>query len=262
MDTVVYVDVLIFTNTIINYCILQTVAQLLHLKTRLWRVILASFLSSLSALCVYLPWYSGIASFGIRIGVCMLTTLLAFGCHALKEYIRTAALTLTVSIVYCGFFIAIYELFKPPNMALINDIVYFEFNPLIMIGLTAVIYLVLLLIRKLFQKRITSTIVDLSFVYQDHTISCLGKIDTACSATEPFSGDPVIIVSKAVSDTDSVENKRVIPYQTLSGSSLLYAVKCEKLFINKQEIKKNVYIGSADIADSNFDALINSQIVR
>lgn len=262
MDTVVYVDVLIFTNTIVNYCILQTVSRLLHIRERLWRVILASLISSLSALCVYLPFYSGMVSFGIRIAVCAMTTLIAFSCHNIKDYLRTTCLTLTVSILYCGFFIAVYELIKPPNMAVINDIVYFEFNPLVMIALTAVIYLILIWIRKLMRSRITNTIVNITFCCQEREYSCMGKIDTACSAAEPFSGDPVIIVDTSVFDTADKENRRVIPYRTLSGASLLYAVKCEKLLIDNREINKSVYIGSADIADSSFQAIINSQIVR
>ncbi|MBQ3416443.1 MAG: sigma-E processing peptidase SpoIIGA [Ruminococcus sp.] len=260
--TVVYVDVLLFTNTLISYCILLTAARLLHLKVKLYRVIPAAFLSSLSALCVYLPYYTGAFSLMVKLIVCALTTLIAFHSRSFKEYLKTICLTVTVSFVYCGFFIAVYELFKPPNMAIINDVVYFEFNPLVMIGLSALIYLILLLIRRVFAKRITNTIVDLQFVCQSREYHCMGKIDTACTATEPFSGDPVIITDKSVFDTDSMENKRVIPYQTLSGGSLLYAVKCEKLLINRKEIDKNVYIGSAQIADSNFQAIINSVILR
>lgn len=262
MNTVVYVDVLIFTNILINYCILNTVARLMHLRSRLWRVILASFLSSLSALCVYLPFYTGIVSFVIRIAICAITALLAFFSGDIREYLKSTVLMITVSILYCGFFIAVYELFKPPNMAVINDIVYFEFNPIVMIVITSLIYLILLLIRKLLHKRISNTIVNLSFAYQNHTYSCLGKVDTACSATEPFSGDPVIITDKSVFDTADLMNKRVIPCKTLSGSSLLYAVKCDELIIDHKEIKKSVYIGSADIAESSFQAIINSDIVR
>lgn len=260
--TVVYVDVLIFVNTLINYCVLQTVIRLAHLKTRLFRVVLASFLSSLSALLVYLPCYSGAIALGIKIAVSALTVLIAFHTSRFREYLKITGLTAVVSVLYCGFFIVIYDLFKPPNMAIINDIVYFEFNPLVMTGLCALIYLILLLIEKIYSKRITSTIVKLEFVYQNQSYRCLAKIDTACDASEPFSGDPVIITDKSVFDASNKDHKRVIPYQTLSGSSLLYAVKCEKLIIDEKEIFKKVYIGSADIAGTNFQAIINSQIIR
>ncbi len=225
-------------------------------------MIFCAFISSLSALLVYIPYYSGIVSIIMRIAVCVLSVLIAFGYISFREFSKKCGMLIILSLLFCGFFILIYQLLHPPNMAIINDIVYFEFDPLLMIALTAFIYIVMILIRKVFSERIKSTIVNLCFFYNDRNYVCLAKVDTACNVREPFSGSPVIIVEKSIFDTEPFEMKRVIPYQTLTGSSLMYAVKVQRVLIDQKEINKNIYIGSAEKIDENYQAIINSEIIR
>lgn len=225
-------------------------------------MITASFLSSLSALCVYLPIFSGIISILIKIPVCFLTAFLAFFSGNLPDYFKSVLLTIAITLLYGGFFIAIYELFKPPNMAIINDVVYFEYSPFLMIGLSLGIYLVLFFVRKLLSKRISNTIVSLKFSVFERSYECLAKIDTACSATEPFSQAPVIIAEKKLFDASKQERKRVIPYRTLSGESLMYAVRADEVYIDRQKIQKEIYIASAALVETDFQAIINSNIIR
>ena len=53
-----------------------------------------------------------------------------------------------------------------------------------------------------------------------------------------------------------------MPYKTLSGESLLFAVKAEKIYINDKEIPKSVYIGSVEKINDDFQAIIHSEIIR
>lgn len=258
----VYVDVLIFINTVLDYAVLVTAQKLLKRDVRLWRLLLGAFAGALFALTIFIGKGGTLLPLLIRILSSAAVTMIAFGFHSGKEYLKATAVTLAASAFYCGVMILFYQLVRPPNMLIYNDIVYLQVDPLLLLLLTGVIYVLLLLLHKLFFERIKNTVVSLRFTVDDREFSCIGKIDTGCNVVEPFSSSPVIIADNSVFTVAEDSVRRVIPYTTLTGSSLLYAVKADSVTINKKPIAKSVYIASADVNDRNFQAIINSEIVR
>lgn len=260
--TVVYVDILLFVNTVVNYIILITAERLLKLKARTWRVILASFIGSLFALTVFIDARSFLISLLIKIVSTLTISAAAFAFHSFKELCKHSLLTLCVSFVFSGMMTAVYMVFKPPNMLIINDIVYFEFDPLVLLALTAVIYATVYFIERLFRERIRHSVVRLEFTVNGDKYDCLGKIDTGCSLTEPFSGAPVAVTDSSVFTVDDRLVRRVIPYSTVGASSLMYAVKADEVIINGKAIGKTVYIAQGRISSSAYKAVINPDIIR
>lgn len=256
---VIYVDVLIFINMILNYAVLATADALLKRRCRLWRLLAGAFVGSLFSLTVFLDIDSGFLLFLIRALTSAVITATAFG---LREYIKAALMTLCVSLLYCGGFILFWQIFKPPDLFIVNDVPYFRVDPLLMLGLTAIIYLILLICVKLFRERIKTTIVPLSFTVNSKEYSCIGKIDTACDLTEPFSRAPVIIADSTVFTLSDSAPVRIIPYTTVSGSSYLKAVPAQRVTIDKKAAKLPIYIAAAPELSSNFHAIINSEIIR
>lgn len=231
-------------------------------KTKTVRLIAASFFGSLFSLLIFIELNGFIFLLLLRVISSLSLTLIAFPIVSRKEYIKTTLAVIAVSAFYSGFFILIHQVFKPPNMIIINDILYFEFNPLIMIGCTAVIYMIITLLEKIFRERIKSTVVPLEFTVGHQTYTCTAKIDTGCDLTEPFSGSPVIIVDDRVFQIHNEPSKRVIPYSAVGGSSLLYAVKSERTAVNNAAVDREIYIAVTKISNDHFQAIINSEIVR
>lgn len=259
---VVYVDVLLFINAVINYAVLATADRLLKRDVRLYRLLLGSFIGALFSLAIFLDPDSRILLFLLKVVSSAVLTLIAFGWKSGKEYLRAAAVTVAASLLYCGLFILFYQIFKPPNMLIVNDVVYLQVNPLMLLGLTALIYLVLLLLSRLLRERIKSTVVSLSFTVDDREYACVGKIDTGCSLVEPFSSAPVIIADKNVLTIDERLPHRIIPYTAVGGSSFLSAVRAGKVEIDRKSIDKTVYIAVADLHNGHYQAIINSDIIR
>ena len=259
---VIYVDVLLFINTVINYAILLTVDRLLKRGIRLYRLLLGSFTGSLFALSIFLDLHSGLLLSAVKIMSAFAITLTTFGCKNKTEFFKALILTVAVSTLFCGMMILFYQVFRPPNMMIINDVVYLQLNPLIMICLTVIIYVLLLLLYKLFFERIKSTIVHLCFTVQGNSYACMAKVDTGCNLCEPFSSSPVIIADSTVFTIGKDAPARIIPYTTVNGSSYLYAVKADTVIIDKRVINKSVYIAATDQLNHNFHAIINSEIVR
>ena len=262
MPTVVYVDVLVFINTILTYAVLITAERLFKRETKLWRLIAASLIGSMFCLLQFFLIEGFFLSLLIKIVSSLAITLTAFPLGSRRIYFRTTLGVIAVSVVYSGLFILIYQLFKPPNMVMMNDVVYFELNPLVLLGVTAVIYLCITLFEKLFRERIKSTVVRLKIFVGDREYACLGKLDTGCNLTEPFSGAPVIIVDNALITPDESIPKRVVPYSTLAHTSLLYAFRADQVRIDDSPVEKAVYIATAPIRNPQIQAIINSDIVR
>ena len=257
----VYVDVLIFINTVLNYAVLITAEKLLKREVRLWRLLAGSFTGALFALSVFID-SGALLPIALRIISSAIITVITFGFKSKAEYLKAAAMTVAVSALYCGGIILFYQLIRPPNMLIINDVPYLQLDPLLMLLFTDVIYIALLLLDKLFFKRIKSTIVKLRFTIDEKEYSCIGKIDTGCNLTEPFSGSPVIIADNSLITVEEGDGARLIPYSTLSGSSFLFAVKAGSVTVDSKPVSKAVYIASAKLENPHFQAIINSDILR
>ncbi len=259
---IVYVDVLLFINTVINYAVLLTAEKLLKADVRLWRQILGAFTGALFSLSIFLELQNAFFLFLLKILSSLLLTFITFGYHGRREFIKSILLTLSVSLFYCGFIILFYQLFKPPNMLIVNDVVYLELNPLLMLALTGAIYGILLLLERLLRERIKASIVQLRFTVNGTEYSCIGKVDTGCNVVEPFSSSPVIITDNTVFSIPEGTPSRIIPYSTLSGSSYLTAVKAERVEIDRTAVNKAIYIAVTSGLHNSFQAIINSDILR
>ncbi len=258
----VYVDVLLFINTVWNYAILITADALLKRQCRLRRLIAGAFTGALFSLSIFLSLDSFWFLLLIKVLSSLTLTAVTFGFHSRGSYLRALGMTFFVSLLYCGAVILFYQIFKPPRMLIINDVPYLQINPAVMLVLTAVIYLLLLLFNKLFYERIKTTVVSLRFSVSQKEYSCIGKIDTGCNLIEPFSKSPVIIADSTVIQLPEDAPARVIPYTTVGGASFLRAVKADRVIIDRQKIDKPIYIAASNELNPQFHAIINSDILR
>lgn len=259
---IIYVDILLFVNTIVNYAILMTSEKLLKQNCRLYRILAGALTGSLFSLLIFFDSGNRLFLFLLRLLSAALITMITFGWKSKAEYIKALLCIIFVSAGYCGLFILFYQLFKPPDMIIVNDVVYLQNDPLLLTLMTAVIYVVLLLLYKLFSERIKSTVVPLRFTVYHNTYSCIGKIDTGCRLREPFSSSPVIIADPSIFTVDISQPQRIIPYTVIGGGSYLNGVKADSVIIDQKQIDKEIYIASGEIGNPNFQAIINSDIIR
>ena len=239
-----------------------TAERLLKLRTRVWRLVLASFVGSLFSLLIFLDVQGFLFSVTLKVVSTLAVSVIAFRFDSLKELLKNAVLTLLSSFLFSGAMTAIYQLFHPPNMLIINDIVYFEFDPLIMLAVTAAIYLAVAAAERVFRERLRSTVIRAEFTAEGKEYTLIGKIDTGCALTEPFSGAPVMIADERVFSIPDDAEKRIVPYSDLSGSSVMFAVRADSITIDGKRIDKEVYAACGSIKNSSYQLLINPDILR
>ena len=102
---VIYIDVLLFINTIITYAILMTTERLLKRNCRLYRILLGAFAGALFSLFIFVDSDSRLLLFLLRVLSSALLTLITFGWRSKAEYLKAVGCTIVVAVVLCGIFI-------------------------------------------------------------------------------------------------------------------------------------------------------------
>lgn len=240
----VYVDVMIFTNIFEDFLLLYAVKYILRIKTKYFRLVSGSLaggiLSILSLLNIHF-----IISIIIKILVALLLILITFGFKNKRLYIKAASTLIVVTFLVNGAIICFYLALKPNGMIIINDSVYFDISPLLLIILTLVVYIILFLFKKLFKNHVKSNLVkDVSVKLNNSIFIIKCKVDSGLNAKEPFSGSSVIIVEKKIF-INSINNSklRVIPFNSIGGNGIIYGFKAQNIQIDNKTIDEDIYIG-------------------
>lgn len=260
---VVYIDVLIFINIIINYCILSVTRKFLHIKTSELRIILSAGIGSLFSLTALDTNINIVLSYIIKLICSIVMCLVAYKNTNFKYIIRNIISVFAFSMIFSSVMILFYQTVKPHNMAIINDNVYFQVNPLFLILLSIVSYLIIITVQKLIKANIDNTLVNLTMTIDNRDFSCIGKIDTGCSVVEPFTGTPVIITESEVLNDFNINTPRIIPYKGFNSHGLLYGIKANSIHIDGKEMQTEAYIAiTNEKIDPDFQAIINHKITR
>lgn len=211
---------------------------------------------------IFTDLYTSALSVPVKAASSLTLSLVAFPHRDAKAVCKNTAGVMITSITFSGLMALIYQLFRPPNFFVIHDYLYFEFNPLIMIGITLIIYLILTVFHLLFREKIKRSVVPLTFVVNERSYHCTAKVDTGCNIREPFSDSPIIIVDQSVYTIEDTAAKRVIPYSTIDRSSILYATKADSVCVDGRSVTQTIYIAQGTVRNPAYQAIINSDIVR
>jgi len=259
----VYIDVYIFINIFEDLLLLLAVKYILRLKTSYLRLAAGCAAGGVLSLFSLINTIFIINILVKIIGV-MIIVLIVFGYKSKKAFIKATSTLIIVTFLVSGALICFYLAFKPKGMAIINDNVYFNISPLLLIILTLFIYFILLLYRKLFKNKSKLALIkDVKIQLKGKTYEIKCKVDSGMNVKEPFSGSSVIIIEKDVINISINQNEmRVIPFKSLGKSGLIYGFKIDKLIIDNKEINEEVYTAIYNgVFSSDFQGLIPESIL-
>ena len=240
----VYVDILIFTNIFEDFLLLYAVKYILRIKTKYYRLVLGSLAGGIFSLLslMELSFINGIL---LRIATALLLALIAFGYKSRKSFIKAASTLVVITFLVNGAIICFYLALKPDGMMIINDSVYFDISPLLLIILTLVVYIILFLFKKLFRNHAKHNLiknVSISINNSIYDFKC--KVDSGLNAKEPFSGNSVIVAEKDIFENNIKNvNLRVIPFKSLGGNGIIYGFKPESVTIDSKAVYEEIFIG-------------------
>ena len=239
----IYADVFFLVNAFVNYLLLLATGRLLNLECRGIRLFSASVLGAFAAFISLLSLNKAI-EITVTVITSLLLTALSFGFKRPLRLIVNTLCFILFSTLFSGINLLLINLFGI-NALVINGKVYYDINLLILTIFTGVFYLCLSLISNIVKMhKDTALIHKLTFSIGGKSFTLSVFLDTGNGLKEPFSGAPVILVSKRVLKGFAVkdENLRLIPYKTVKGEGLLYGFKPDFIEIDGVIREKECYI--------------------
>ena len=271
---IVYADVLVVLNLIVDYFLISLSAYILKRKVAVWRMILSAAIGAISSLYIFLPEMSSVLEMLLKTVVCSVMCFCAFGFLNFKSFIRSFVAVVTISFIYGGAMIAIWYVFKPKGMVINNSVVYFNVSPVFLILFSLIAYIAIVIIRKFTEKTAEySKYCDIDLITDKNTTTVKAIVDTGNSVSDVFSLSEIIVVDEMVVEnmfsgypfSSSLKHRyRVIPMNTVSGTTLLDGYRCDKAkicFDGKMiELKSPILAISKTPIKDGFSAIVNPEI--
>ncbi len=254
---IVYVDILVILNTLVNYFILLAIRKITHSYTKRWRIALGAFVGGLSSLLLFLEHLNIIMTFlKILSGVLMIVT--TFGIKPFKQFLKRFFFLFAITFLFGGVTYAIYIFFDKDVLIYSNGIIYFDVDMTFLVICSVISYFVITLITKYTDKK-SSKNKEYYITIENNgkSVSRTGLMDTGNNLREPFSDYPVIIVDKSIfNQLYTSETTRIIPVSTVNGESIIRAFKPQKVIIG-DFITDKVYIGESAVALDEYKIILN-----
>lgn len=260
----IYIDVLIVLNIYVNYFLLKTTAKITGSPLKTARCIFASFYGSLFSLLILAPELPFAVTLAIKLIAAVTVVTVAFGIHGKSRIIKNTVAFFSANFIFAGAIYAVYSWLKPQFMHFSNSYFYIDFSLLLLVISTAVLYFIVCIFKRFSDVSPESADCYKIIVrYREKIFTSDGLADTGNALTDFFSGKPVIICGKGDFDDFSKINFRLIPYSTISESSVIPVFSPDEIVIvNKlTEEKKNVdaVIG---LGENNGKAIFNPKILK
>lgn len=271
----VYIDILIFLNTVITYLILLATEKLSRLRSRIYRLIISSLIGGFLSLYILLPQQSVLIEFTVKSVFGAVIILTAFKVASFKIFLRALITFLFTSFLYAGSMFALWYIIKPENLLINNGIVYFSVSPIVLLTSSAVCYLILRFLQvvlkpsdKYARKK------EIFFSFKDKTVSCVCLVDTGCSICDSFGNSKIAIISRRVADElfgeknataaismfppeDFVGRFRIVPYKTLSENGIMPAIAVDYALVGGRKLSRVLVCISKNQFDNDFEGIVS-----
>ena len=247
----VYIDGLLFLNFYLDFLLLLTVVVILKRNVKLFRIILGSFLGSLTILVLFFE-IGSLELFFIKIYLSFIMCIVCFGYHNLKSFLINVGCFYMVSILLGGFLYFLNITFSYNN----NGLVFFNngisVNALFLILVSPIILYFYIKQMKMFKSKVVCFFKTNIYVGKK-VLNLNGYLDTG--NTLSYKNRPVILTNI----DNNFRNKKIyIPYIVIGGSGVLECIKVRKVEVIGIGVFENVYLGfSKDFKLAGADVLLN-----
>ncbi|MCM1371330.1 MAG: sigma-E processing peptidase SpoIIGA [Clostridium sp.] len=258
----IYIDLVLFINFFLDFLLLLSVSIVLKRNTKIYKVMIASFIGSLSILFLFIK-INSIELFLLKILISVLMILISFGFKNIKYFLKNFLFLYINSIILGGFIYFLNIQFSYKN----NGLVFYH-NGLsiniifLLITSPIIIYLYVKQIKSL--KNNYSNYYNLTLYLKNKKIKCTGFLDTGNHLKSPYSNKPVVIINEKILKDCNLPPPILIPINTVSGKSLLNSIKIKKVIIDGIGTLNNVIfaLSKNNININGVDCIINLEIME
>lgn len=267
---IVYVDVLVVLNFIVNYLLLAVSVRLGGGDCSRLRLALAALIGAGASLAIFLPPLPPAANVALKSGLSALLAAIAGGYRDGRGYLRQLFLLLFSSFILAGLLLCV-TLFSTGSGGIYdNGAIYFPISSLQLLLGAAAAYLAMALYKRFGRRGMAAQeqyLVSLSV--GGRTVELIGEMDSQNRLIDFFSGTPVVVgprtllepilpqgMRRALQEDYSagrwMAGIRMIPCQTVAGEELLPAFRPDRMVLEsgQETIEvEDVYIAVASQLD-------------
>ena len=128
---VIYLDVLITVNWVIDYLLLSTTARILRLTPKRWRLVLGGLAGSLSACLIFLTPAPTLLLLVLQLVSACILVKTAFIFTNIIAFLKQTVVLYVVSALFSGIVSFLWFLTKSETLYTKNGVVYMDISPLL-----------------------------------------------------------------------------------------------------------------------------------
>lgn len=239
---IIYIDTLVFTNIIVDYLLLSATSLILRRNIRLRRIIPASVLGGLGSLYIFVESEYLLLDIVFKLAIGFLIIIIAVGISKLKTFVYFYLVFLLLSFTLNGLILFLQNITSKESFFSNNLISYINLSPLYLIAATMIIYLLVRLFQRIFDRKNNTGSAELLVTMLGKTESYKALIDTGNHVFDPFGNSQVFILDAdaynkffGTYNKKEIENRyRIIPVITIESKGLLHGIRCDSASINAQ----------------------------
>lgn len=271
LSTVIYADILIVINVIVNYLLLRASAAIIASEFRATRFLISSLAGGVFSLIIFIENIPISVNVLIKIAFSACMVLIAFRLKSIKAFFKCFAAFFSANFVFAGIMMAVCTALFPNSALYQNGVVYFDIDILTLTVSAVLCYGILSLISRLTRSRIPpKSIYTIRLTYGKKTVEGKALFDSGNCLCDCFSGRPVIIAEKSFvepilfgEDLFKSKNFRLIPFSTIKSGGALPSFLADKVEILADGCwveAKEIYIGITEkkIVSGGYSALLGA----
>lgn len=269
LKTVIYADILITVNIIVNYLLLRATAAITGCIFSTKRFLLASAMGGAFSLIIFAENIPPILNTAIKILFMSLMVFSAFGAKSLKAFMKSFGAFFLSNFAFAGIMLALNLTFMPQTAIYKNGVIYFDIDIFTLTAGAIICYVTLNIISRFTKSKAPAkSIFPLRITYGENCVEGKALFDSGNSLCDCFSGRPVIIaekdfIDKLCQNTELTEMRsfRLIPFSTIKDGGALPAFLADKAEIMEKGTwveAKNIFIAVTEkkIVSGGYSALL------
>ena len=257
----IYLDIVLLINFGFDFLLLLSVSLILRRNASIYKLLIGSFIGSISILTLFMK-INSIQLFFIKLIISILMCISSFKYKNIKYTIKNIIFLYLSSIVLGGALYLLNIEYSYKNQGIIFYKNKLSINFIILIITTPIIlYIYIKECKSL--KTNYSNYHKVEIKINNETIKCNGFIDTGNKLKDPYKKRPIILMNNNYLEKKDI-NKIIVPAHTIMGTKLIECIKINNLKIDNNEIKKEVLLGfiNKKIKIDGIDCLLNYEIME
>lgn len=203
MNSVVYLDVLVFENLFMNYLLLYVINRFCRCKSKPWRLGVASLVGALYVVILFFPGLHMLYSVIMKFMLSMVMIIIAFSPYKLREFIKILILFYLEAFAIAGSIFAIFFI-SNKNVGIMDGAFLMDHISSTYIISGSLVAIILVKFGFDYFENYYSTEknkIELDIFLNDKHCNIVALVDTGNSLKDPMTNVPVIVVyAKSIVD--------------------------------------------------------------